>query len=113
MGLMMHGKLSDRAPLEFDQFNESFMMHGTTSPFIGLIASLNVATAMMDEPAGQTLMYETIQDAISFRKAMSSIAHRLRSANGNDWFFRLFQPERSPIRRPAIPLCSRRPRTGC
>jgi len=69
------------------------MMHGTTSPFYPMIASLDVATSMMDEPAGPTLMYETIQDAISFRKAMSSIAHRLRSANGEEWFFRIYQPD--------------------
>src|SRR5579875_501304 len=94
MGSMVHVKLSDRAPLDFDQFNESFMMHGTTSPFYPLIASLDVAAAMMDEPAGPTLMNETIQDAISFRKAMSSVAHRLRAAeNGEGWFFRLFQPD--------------------
>jgi arginine decarboxylase len=93
MASMIHVKLSDRAPLDFDQFNESFMMHGTTSPFYPMIASLDVATSMMDEPAGPTLMYETIQDAISFRKAMSSIAHRLRSANGDEWFFRIYQPD--------------------
>src|SRR6201991_1217641 len=94
MGSMVHIKLSPRAPLEFDQFNESFMMHVTTSPFYPLIASLDVAAAMMDEPAGPTLMYETIQDAISFRKAMSSVAHRLRAADSGDgWFFRLFQPD--------------------
>jgi arginine decarboxylase len=95
MGSMVHVKLSDRAPLDFDQFNESFMMHGTTSPFYPLIASLDVAAAMMDEPAGPTLMTETIQDAIAFRKAMASVAHRLRAAanNGDGWFFRLFQPE--------------------
>jgi len=95
MGSMVHVKLSDRAPMDFDQFNESFMMHGTTSPFYPLIASLDVAAAMMDEPAGHTLMYETIQDAVTFRKAMSSVAHRLREAeeNGDGWFFRLFQPE--------------------
>ncbi len=95
MGSMVHIKLSDRAPLDFDQFNEAFMMHGTTSPFYPLIASLDVAAAMMDEPAGPTLMDETIQDAISFRQAMSSIAHRLRleSENGEGWFFRLYQPE--------------------
>ena len=95
MGSMVHIKLSPRAPLDFDQFNESFMMHGTTSPFYPLIASLDVAAAMMDEPAGPTLMDETIQDAISFRKAMSSIAHRLRRVehNGDGWFFRLYQPE--------------------
>ena len=34
MASMIHVKLSDRAPLDFDQFNEAFMMHGTTSPFI-------------------------------------------------------------------------------
>ncbi|RSL14987.1 arginine decarboxylase [Edaphobacter aggregans] len=94
MGSMVHIKLSPRAPLDFDQFNESFMMHGTTSPFYPLIASLDVAAAMMDEPAGPTLMYDTIQDAISFRKAMSSVAHRLRAAEGGEgWFFRLFQPD--------------------
>jgi len=95
MASMVHIKLSPRAPLEFDQFNEAFMMHGTTSPFYPLIASLDVAAAMMDEPAGPTLMAETIFDAISFRKAMSSIAHRLRALDeGDGWFFRLFQPDK-------------------
>jgi arginine decarboxylase len=92
MASMIHIKLSDRAPLEYDQFNESFMMHGTTSPFYPMIASLDVAAAMMDEPAGPTLMSDTIEDAINFRKAMSSIAHRLRQAE-DGWFFKLFQPE--------------------
>jgi arginine decarboxylase len=96
MSSMVHVKLSDRAPLDFDQFNESFMMHGTTSPFYPMIASIDVAAAMMDEPAGHTIMEETIGDAISFRKAMSSVAHRLRVAeeNGQGWFFRIYQPER-------------------
>jgi arginine decarboxylase len=92
MGSMIHVKLSPRAALDFDQFNEAFMMHGTTSPFYPLIASLDVAAAMMDEPAGPTLMSETLQDAVSFRKAMASIAHRLREAE-QGWFFRLYQPE--------------------
>ena len=96
MGSMIHVKLSDRGALDFDQFNESFMMHGTTSPFYPLIASLDVAAAMMDEPAGPTLMEETLVDAISFRQTMSSVAHRLRkeSENGEAWFFGVYQPER-------------------
>ncbi len=96
MGSMVHVKLSERAPLDFHQFNEAFMMHGTTSPFYPLIASLDVAAAMMDEPAGPTLMNETLADAISFRQAMSSVAHRLRSEseNGEGWFFGVYQPER-------------------
>ena len=92
MASMIHIKNSDRAPLEYDQFNESFMMHGTTSPFYPMIASLDVAAAMMDEPAGPTLMSDTIDDAINFRKAMSSIAHRLRQAE-DGWFFKIYQPE--------------------
>jgi arginine decarboxylase len=95
MASMVHVRLSPRAPLEFDQFNEAFMMHGTTSPFYPLIASLDVAAAMMDDPAGPTLMEETIFDAVSFRKAMSSIAHRLKVYDdGDGWFFRLFQPDK-------------------
>ena len=96
MASMIHVKLSPRAPMEFDQFNESFMMHGSTSPFYPMIASIDVATAMMDEPAGQTLMTETIQDAINFRKAMASVAHRLKTAGNGDasgWFFNMFQPD--------------------
>jgi arginine decarboxylase len=96
MASMIHVKLSPRAPLDFDQFNESFMMHGSTSPFYPMIASIDVATAMMDEPAGQTLMTETIQDAISFRKTMASVAHRLKNADdgdGSGWFFGMFQPD--------------------
>ena len=93
MASMIHVKLSPRAPLEFDQFNESFMMHGTPSPFYPMIASIDVATAMMDEPAGSTLMTETIQDAINFRKTMASVAHRLKSEEGDWWFFGMFQPD--------------------
>src|ERR1700743_1991714 len=75
MASMIHVKLSPRAPLEFDQFNESFMMRGTTSPFYPMIASIDVATAMMDEPAGSTLMTEPVQDASTFLKTLASVAH--------------------------------------
>src|SRR5580698_4513549 len=93
MASMIHVKHSPRAPLEFDQFNESFMMRGTTSPFYPMIASIDVATAMMDEPAGSTLMSETIHDAITFRKAMASVAHRLKAEEGGGWFFGMYQPD--------------------
>jgi len=50
----------------------------------------------MDEPAGPTLMDETLADAISFRQAMSSVAHRLKveAENGEGWFFGVYQPDR-------------------
>lgn len=94
MGSMVHIQPSPRAPIDHDQFNEAFMMHGTTSPFYPLIASLDVAAAMMEEPAGTTLMDETIDDAIALRKAIDSIARRLRKQEGKgSWFFDAFQPD--------------------
>jgi len=99
MASMIHVKRSRRAPLEFDQFNEAFMMHGTTSPFYPMIASIDVATAMMDSPAGPTLMNETIEDAIHFRKAMASVARRLRESDGkHNWFFGVFQPDEVTVK---------------
>ena len=49
---MVHVRPAPRAPVEHDRFNEAFMMHGTTSPLYPMIASLDVATAMMDGPQG-------------------------------------------------------------
>ncbi len=69
------------------------MMHGTTSPFYPLIASLDVAAAMMDEPAGPTLMARRLKMRSAFRKAMSSIAHRLARRRRMAGSSRLYQPE--------------------
>lgn len=96
MASMIHLKVNPkRAPLEFDQFNEAFMMHGTTSPFYPMIASIDVATSMMDEPAGPTMMQETVLDAINLRKAIASVARKLAVEGGQDnWFFSCYQPEK-------------------
>ncbi len=95
MASYIHVQPSPRAPMEFDEFNESFMMHGTTSPFYPLIASIDVATAMMDEPAGPALMQETVRDAIRFRKAIATAARKVRDADRPaGWFFGVFQPDR-------------------
>jgi arginine decarboxylase len=96
MASMIHLRVNQkRAPLEFDQFNEAFMMHGTTSPFYPMIASIDVATSMMDEPAGPTMMQETVLDSIGLHKAIASVARKF-AAEGeqNSWFFSCYQPER-------------------
>src|SRR6516162_6507534 len=49
---MIHVRSSPRAPVDRDRFNEAYMMHGSTSPLYQLIASCDVATAMMDGPGG-------------------------------------------------------------
>ena len=44
------------------RFNEAFMMHTSTSPQYGLIASLDVATRMMQHGQGQPLLQDAIEE---------------------------------------------------
>lgn len=90
---MIHVKRSERAPLEFDDFNDAVMMHGTTSPFYPILASIDVGTTMMEGDSGYSLMQEAIEDAIGFRKAVVSLKRQIEEADGEDaWFFDVFQP---------------------
>ena len=59
--------------LDMARFNEAFMMHTSTSPQYGIIASCDVAAAMMEQPAGRALVQETIDEALSFRRAMTAV----------------------------------------
>lgn len=93
MASMIHVKTSERAPFDFDDFNDAFMMHGTTSPFYPIIASIDVAAAMMEGEAGRSLVQESIEEAVSFRKMIISVKRRLKEENGDtDWFFGVLQP---------------------
>ncbi|MDA4184899.1 arginine decarboxylase, partial [Escherichia coli] len=79
---------SDRAPLNFDDFNDAFMMHGTTSPYYPIIASIDVAVSMMEGESGYSLVQESIEEAIAFRKAVVSVKRQLQEQEGGDaWFF--------------------------
>ncbi|MFI8417535.1 Orn/Lys/Arg decarboxylase N-terminal domain-containing protein [Serratia sp. NPDC078593] len=90
---MIHVRSSARAPVNYEVFNQSFMMHGTTSPFYPIIASMDVATAMMDGPAGRTLIEGAIDDAINFRKTLVMLENKLKQDKPTDWFFTIWQPE--------------------
>lgn len=92
MASMIHVRKSDRAPLDFDDFNDAFMMHGTTSPYYPIIASIDVAVAMMKGKSGPYLVQESIEDAIAFRKAIVSIRRKILEKNPDDWFFDVLQP---------------------
>ena len=46
-------------------------MHTSTSPQYAIIASCDVAAAMMEEPAGTALVEESIREALDFRRAHS------------------------------------------
>ncbi|QNP71499.1 arginine decarboxylase [Streptomyces roseirectus] len=90
---MVHVRSSERAPVDHDRFNQTFMMHGTTSPLYPMLASLDVAAGMMDGAAGRFLIEETLTEAVRFRQAVPQLARRIReSGDRPGWFFGVWQP---------------------
>lgn len=92
MASYIHVSNSARGAIAWSPLKEAFMMHGTTSPFYPLIASLDIASAMMDEPTGPALLEETIRYAIDFRKRVATVADRFRKEG--DWCFTIYQPDK-------------------
>jgi arginine decarboxylase len=74
-----------RKPIDHPRFNESFMMHTSTSPLYPIIASNDVTAAMMDGPGGIALTTESIQEAVAFRQTIGRI--RKDFAAKGEWFF--------------------------
>ena len=81
-----------RSPIPHERFNESFMMHASTSPLYPIIVSNDVTAAMMDGPGGPALTTESIEEAIAFRQTMGRV-HRQFVEKG-DWFFNTWNPDR-------------------
>jgi arginine/lysine/ornithine decarboxylase len=86
---MIHIREGRRA-IPHSHFNESFMMHASTSPQYAIIASNDVSAAMMEGPGGRALTAESIAEAVAFRQMIS----RTRSdfAARGEWFFDCWQP---------------------
>ncbi|GAB6050440.1 arginine/lysine/ornithine decarboxylase [Hydrogenophilus islandicus] len=72
-----------------DLFNEAYLMHTSTSPQYAIIASCDVAAAMMEPPGGTALVEESLMEAAEFRRAMREVAR-----DYPDWWFRVWGPER-------------------
>ena len=53
-------------------FNEAYLMHTSTSPQYSIIASCDVAAAMMDEGRGQELVEEALQESLAFRRELKA-----------------------------------------
>jgi arginine decarboxylase len=79
-----------RIPVPRPRFNEAFMMHSSTSPQYNIIASLDVATKMMEGAGGRALMSETIQEALDFRAEIQRFGDDRQ--NADDWWFTPWQP---------------------
>jgi arginine decarboxylase len=71
-------------------FNESFLMHTSTSPQYAIIASCDVAAAMMEPPGGTALVEESIAEALDFRRAMRKVDQEY----GKDWWFKVWGPDK-------------------
>ncbi len=80
---------SEARKLDRDVFNEAFLMHTSTSPQYAIIASCDVAAAMMEQPGGKSLVEESIAEALDFRRAMRKVDEEW----GADWWFKVWGPE--------------------
>ncbi len=80
---------SENRKLDHDVFNEAYLMHTSTSPQYAIIASCDVAAAMMEEPGGTALVEESIAEALDFRRAMRKVAEEW----GADWWFKVWGPD--------------------
>ncbi|MEG1969738.1 MAG: arginine/lysine/ornithine decarboxylase [Burkholderiaceae bacterium] len=81
---------SEKEKLDRSTFNEAFLMHTSTSPQYAIIASCDVAAAMMEAPGGNALVQESISEAIDFRRAM----RKVDAEYGEDWWFKVWGPDR-------------------
>ena len=80
---------SEARQLDRDVFNEAFLMHTSTSPQYAIIASCDVAAAMMEPPGGTALVEESIMEALDFRRAMRKVDEEW----GADWWFKVWGPD--------------------
>ncbi|MFO0206683.1 MAG: Orn/Lys/Arg decarboxylase N-terminal domain-containing protein [Betaproteobacteria bacterium] len=84
---------SETEHLDRFQFNEAFHMHMSTSPQYAIIASCDVAAAMMEAPGGTALVEESIQEALDFRRAMRKVDAEFGPDEKGGWWFKVWGPE--------------------
>lgn len=75
--------------LDLHVFNEAYLMHSSTSPQYAIIASCDVAAAMMEPPGGTALVEESITESINFRHAMAKVDEEY----GDSWWFTVWGPD--------------------
>ena len=80
---------SETRRLDRDLFNEAYLMHTSTSPQYAIIASLDVAAAMMEPPGGTALVEDSIVEALDFRRAMRKVEDEYGLS---DWWFKVWGP---------------------
>ena len=81
-----------RGAISHARFNEAYCSQASTSPLYPLIASNEVAAAMMDGPAGQTLTQDSIDEAVACRLAVARARQEFKAKK--EWFFAPWNPEK-------------------
>lgn len=81
---------SQDTKLDRHLFNEAYLMHSSTSPQYSIIASCDVAAAMMEPPGGTALVEESILESLDFRRAMRKVDAEY---GDEDWWFQVWGPE--------------------
>jgi arginine decarboxylase len=81
-----------RGAIDHGRFNEAYGAQASTSPLYALIASNEVAAAMMDGPGGQALTQDVIHEAVACRLAIARI--RQEFLGKRDWFFAPWNAEK-------------------
>ena len=86
-----HVLVQDSQDTKLDRhlFNEAYLMHTSTSPQYSIIASCDVAAAMMEPPGGTALVEESIAEALDFRRAMRKVDDEF---GDDDWWFQVWGP---------------------
>ncbi len=85
-----------RRRVEHRRFNESFLLHASTSPFYPLFASLDVGAQMMKGRSGEVLWDDTIRLGIELRKKLRAVQRELERKESDParrWFFDPFVPD--------------------
>ncbi|MCB1890313.1 MAG: arginine/lysine/ornithine decarboxylase [Rhodocyclaceae bacterium] len=81
---------SEGRKLDRHLFNEAYLMHTSTSPQYAIIASCDVAAAMMEPPGGTALVEESIAEALDFRRSMRKVDEEF---GDDDWWFSVWGPD--------------------
>ncbi len=82
---------SQTVKLDRHLFNEAYLMHTSTSPQYSIIASCDVAAAMMEPPGGTAMVDESLREAMDFRRAMRKVE---ADFGPGDWWFKVWGPEK-------------------
>lgn len=106
---MIHIKNGSSEVVDRELFNEAFMMYSSTSPQYSIVATLDVSTRMMKGSGGRTLMNETIEEPVVFRKKMVQIGREIARTTPEPekrWWFSVWQPEKTVVKGKKVPLDS-------